>query len=298
MSNSSHTWKKESLWWWRRRRSFKNFDFEEWFVLVFRRSVVLVVIELSWLVWFIHSGERRSEVRELLLERKMEKDFGILAWKVRFSPLQLLSYLTANWTLDGSVSVWIICCCCFSVGFTHSHNRYYCKFGLSVTEQTPLLLVSWRVMNFIPDFFFDAGDFWFPNLSLFVGMCYSLRLQSVRRWRAKVGQLTMRHVLSLLLLLCPFLSCAASFVADWPILSACSWGIMFWTWEATTVCFLGLSNEPCFWVVQVADELVAEFTNPDSPHISPDQVLAWCNDGNVVSGREGGVLITWEKTIH
>jgi hypothetical protein len=49
---------------------------------------------------------------------------------------------------------------------------------------------------------------------------------------------------------------------------------------------------------EVADELVAEFTNPDSPHISPDQVLAWCNDGNVVSGREGGVLITWEKMIH
>jgi hypothetical protein len=37
------------------------------------------VIDLSWLVWFIHSGERRSEVHELLLERKMEKDFGILA---------------------------------------------------------------------------------------------------------------------------------------------------------------------------------------------------------------------------
>jgi hypothetical protein len=73
---------------------------------------------------------------------------------------------------------------------------------------------------------------------------------------------------------------------------------MFWTWEATTVYFLGLSNESCFWVVQVADELVAEVTNPDSPHISPDQVLAWCNDGNVVSGREGGVLITWEKMIH
>ncbi len=116
--------------------------------------------------------------------------------------------------LDGSVSVWIICCCCFSVGFTHSHNRYYCKFGLSVTEQTPLLSVSWRVVNFIPDFFFDAGDFWFPNLSLVVGMCYSLSLQSVRRWRAKVGQLTMRHVFSLLLLLCLFLPCAASFIAD------------------------------------------------------------------------------------
>ncbi len=62
--------------------------------------------------------------------------------------------------------------------------------------------------------------------------------------------------------------------------------------------FSGLSNEPCFWVVQVADELVAEVTNPDSPHISPDQVFVWCNDGNVVSGREGGVLITWEKLIH
>jgi hypothetical protein len=41
-------------------------------------------------------GERRSEVRELLLERKMEKVFGILACEVRSSPLQLLSYLTAN----------------------------------------------------------------------------------------------------------------------------------------------------------------------------------------------------------
>jgi hypothetical protein len=47
------------------------------------------------------------------------------------------------------------------VGFTHNHNRYYCKFGLSVTEQTPQLSVSWRVVNLIPDFFFDAGDFWF-----------------------------------------------------------------------------------------------------------------------------------------
>jgi hypothetical protein len=69
-------------------------------------------------------------------------------------------------------------------------------------------------VNFIPDFLFDARGFWFPNLSLIVGMCYSLRLQSVRRWRAKVGQLTMRHVLSVLLLLCPFLPCAASFIAD------------------------------------------------------------------------------------
>jgi hypothetical protein len=31
----------------------------------------------------LHSGERRSEVQEYLLERKMEKVFDILAWKVR-----------------------------------------------------------------------------------------------------------------------------------------------------------------------------------------------------------------------
>ena len=33
----------------------------------------------------------------------------------------------------------------------------------------------------------------------------------------------------------------------------------------------GLINN-AHWVLQVADELVAEFTNPDSPHVSPDQV--------------------------
>jgi transcription factor Dp-1 len=85
----------------------------------------------------------------------------------------------------------------------------------------------------------------------------------VRRWRAKVAQLTMRQVSFLFHMAFLLWGVRIGLVYSCSQCSQFGHGIL---WKQ--ICG---PIELCLWIVQVADELVSESTNPDSPRISPDQ---------------------------
>jgi hypothetical protein len=110
----------------------------------------------------------------------------------------------------------------------------------------------------------------------------------VRRWRAKVAQLTMRQVSFLFHMAFLLWGVRIGLVYSCSQCSQFGHGIL---WKQ--ICG---PIELCLWIVQVADELVSESTNPDSPRISPDQVL-YHPASNNERLREKVKLIVWEVDL-